>query len=84
MTKTNYLTTDLKKSLAKLEQAIAEPESELIRDATIQRFEFTFELSWKLMATLLQEQNAVTHGTKNIIRKSAQLEIIGENPERQS
>ena len=57
MTKTNYLTTDLKKSLAKLEQAIAEPESELIRDATIQRFEFTFELSWKLMATLLQEQN---------------------------
>jgi len=32
------------------------------------------------MAALLQEHNAVPHGTKNIIRKSAQLEIIN-NPE---
>jgi len=45
MTKTNYLIADLKKSLTKLEQAIAEPKSEIVRDATIQRFEFTFELS---------------------------------------
>ncbi|MFH1562930.1 MAG: HI0074 family nucleotidyltransferase substrate-binding subunit [Nitrospirota bacterium] len=39
-----------KKALKKLDEICQEPvETEIIRDATIQRFEFTFESAWKCL-----------------------------------
>lgn len=37
------------RSLARLHEALAQPESDFMRDAIIQRFEFTFETGWKAM-----------------------------------
>ncbi len=37
------------KALARLHEVLAQPENEFIRDATIQRFEFTFDAAWKAM-----------------------------------
>ena len=37
------------KALARLHDVLAQPETEFIRDAVIQRFEFTFETAWKAM-----------------------------------
>ena len=37
------------KALARLHDALAQLETEFIRDAVIQRFEFTFETAWKAM-----------------------------------
>lgn len=34
---------DVRESAARLGEAVAQPESSLVRDAVIQRFEFTFE-----------------------------------------
>jgi nucleotidyltransferase substrate binding protein (TIGR01987 family) len=37
------------KALARLEDVLTLDESEVVRDSIIQRFEFTFEMAWKLM-----------------------------------
>lgn len=39
----------LAEALARLEDALAMDESEIVRDAVIKRFEFTFEMAWKAM-----------------------------------
>lgn len=44
------------KALASLHVALAENESEFVRDSIIQRFEFTYELGWKCMFRWLGEQ----------------------------
>jgi nucleotidyltransferase substrate binding protein (TIGR01987 family) len=36
-------------ALRRLEDALAQTDSEFIRDAIIQRFEFTFEMGWKTL-----------------------------------
>lgn len=40
-------------ALQRLEDALAQPDSEFICDAIIQRFEFTFEMGWKTMFRFL-------------------------------
>jgi len=37
------------KALGRLEEVLLMNESEVVRDSIIQRFEFTFEMAWKLM-----------------------------------
>ena len=36
-------------ALRRLEEALAKPEDPIVRDACIQRFEFTFEMAWKAL-----------------------------------
>jgi nucleotidyltransferase substrate binding protein (TIGR01987 family) len=40
--------------LARLEQVLLRPEDDVVRDAMIQRFEFTFETAWKALYRLLR------------------------------
>ncbi len=37
------------KALARLEEALQLDENDIVRDAIVQRFEFTFEMAWKTM-----------------------------------
>ncbi len=37
------------RALQRLHEVLAQPENEFMRDAIIQRFEFTFETAWKAM-----------------------------------
>lgn len=50
--------TPLERALAALDRGLARfaaaPADEEVRDACIQRFEFTFELSWKMLKRRLQ------------------------------
>ncbi|MCX6997903.1 MAG: nucleotidyltransferase substrate binding protein [Kiritimatiellaeota bacterium] len=41
---------------ARLQEALAEPETAILRDAVIQRFEFTFELVWKALQLYLEHR----------------------------
>ena len=78
MTKRESINNDLKKALEKLKEVLVLPSENIVnQDASIQRFEFTFELSWKLMQEVLIENRVDTsRGVKTIIRDSANLGII--------
>ncbi len=46
------------KALTRLKEVLAEPlETDIVRDATIQRFEFTFEAAWKAMYRWLRARD---------------------------
>ena len=52
-------TSSLARALASLDvalaRALADPKDEVVRDGTIQRFEFTYELTWRTLARHLHE-----------------------------
>ena len=48
-----YLT---RTALDRLDDALAQPKTEWTRDSAIRRFEFTFELAWKAVATVAEAQ----------------------------
>lgn len=80
MDKTDSLLIDLEKALQKFREASVLPPSEINRDATIQRFEFCFELAWKMMQGLLADNGIEAYGPRNSIREAAKLGLL-DNPE---
>ena len=80
MTTKNSLQIDLKQALTKLEESLDLQKTDISRDASIQRFEFVFELSWKLMSEIIKGQSKEPFtGVKNTIRSAANLGLI-DNP----
>jgi nucleotidyltransferase substrate binding protein (TIGR01987 family) len=51
-----------RQALESLRRALAQPKDEYLRDSVIQRFEFTYELSWKALKRYLEEDE----GTENV------------------
>lgn len=72
--------SQFKKAVARLSETLALKPTSVNKDATIQRFEFSFELAWKLMLTFAYEKGVKTISPKDSIRTAAQLELI-ENVE---
>ena len=71
---------DLQKAFVRLKEAAGLPgENDINRDATIQRFEFTFELCWKIMQTIVNENKLDVYGPKNVMREAAKLGLV-DNP----
>lgn len=69
----DVVTHELEKALKALELALAAPKTDLTRDASIQRFEFTVELSWKTAKKIMGAQ---TQAPKGVIREMAQSAYI--------
>lgn len=46
------------RALSRLHEALALDETEIVRDALIQRFEFTFEMAWKAIYRWLRARGA--------------------------
>ena len=65
------------KALASLERALNQPKDEYIRDATIQRFEYCYELSWKSLKRYLKQYCSVEENNiKNLFRIALKQNLI--------
>lgn len=79
---------NFKKALSTLDSAFIEfgqnSTSLLMRDGVIQRFEYTYELAWKLMKRYLEEEmgdvDVDALGKKELFRRAAEAKLI-DDPE---
>jgi nucleotidyltransferase substrate binding protein (TIGR01987 family) len=63
-------------SAARLTEAVSQPPSELIRDATIKRFEFSFEVIWKTLKLYLERQGHECGGPRPTLKKTFSENLI--------
>lgn len=68
----------LQAALESLEDILSQPLNEYIRDGVIQRFEFTFELSWKALQRYFRliGREDIASGPKPIIREAGKDGLI--------
>jgi nucleotidyltransferase substrate binding protein (TIGR01987 family) len=72
---------ELKKALGRLKEALAIQRSDIVRDSVIQRFEFTVELSWKVLQRYLKSSGVGELLTlKNVFREAAKHGMV-KDPE---
>ena len=68
---------NLGKALAQFSKALAEPESAIVRDASIQRFEFTYELLWKTLKSFLEDFHGVRAvSPRQVFKEAFAIDII--------
>ena len=77
--------SSLKKAIASLDRSIkrsqADSSDEELRDATIQRFEYTYELSWKMLKRTLEKVSPTPFAIdqmsfKEMIRTAAEQGLV--------
>ncbi|MBI2026910.1 MAG: nucleotidyltransferase substrate binding protein [Deltaproteobacteria bacterium] len=65
------------KAVASLSDALDQKWTVLVQDATIQRFEYTFELSWKLLKRYFKVNNNIDlFNIKEIFREAGKQKLI--------
>ena len=71
---------DFGKALKRLEEALDLKPTRIHKDATIQRFEFCFELSWKASKLFLNNQGIECRSPRDCFRRAADYGLI-EDPQ---
>ena len=61
----------LGKALSQLEKALQELGNPIVRDASIQRFEFSYELCWKTLKIYLEEMHGIRAVSPRLVFKEA-------------
>ncbi|MEO7297464.1 MAG: nucleotidyltransferase substrate binding protein [Verrucomicrobiota bacterium] len=72
---------DVRQAVARLLEAIAQTETDLVRDGTIQRFEFSFELVWKTLKLFLERQGHEFGGPRSTLKKAFAEGLISTTEE---
>ena len=82
MTKSDKLNRNLEnfgRALSQLEKALAEVDTPIVRDATIQRFEFTYKLCWKTLKGFLEDVHGVRAVSPRLVfKESFALDLIDD------
>ena len=66
----------LEQALITLEEALAQSYSVIVRDATIQRFEYTFELAWKLFRKVARIEGIEVNSPRQAIRAAYDVGLL--------
>ena len=73
------LVTPLKRALATLEEALAAPDSSFVRDAIVKCYEYTYELSWKMMQRFLaRREEDIPPTRRELFREAARFGLIDD------
>ncbi len=79
MERLNLKYSDTIRAIKTLKEVLNEPFSVIVRDATIQRFEYTFEALWKFLKEYLKEREGIiSNSPKSCFREFFKLDIITE------
>ncbi|MBY0249011.1 MAG: nucleotidyltransferase substrate binding protein [Nitrospiraceae bacterium] len=65
-------------AIARLSNALTAPETDLSRDAAIQRFEFCFELAWKVIQERARTEGLDCQSSKGCFKLAYKNSWIGE------
>ncbi|PFH18232.1 nucleotidyltransferase substrate binding protein (TIGR01987 family) [Caldicellulosiruptor bescii] len=75
--------TNFQKAFLRLKEAVSErSDNPLLYDGAIQRFEFTYELAWKLLKAYLEYQGIVNISSPRAVFKEAFSVGLIENQEK--
>ena len=69
-----------RRALEKLRAVLEQPKTDTTRDASIKRFEFTYELAWKSIQDFLREQGIVCASPKGCLKEAFKFGLIPDNP----
>jgi len=79
MEKLEMILGDARRALATLEEVLDEPFSLIVRDASIQRFEYTFEVTWKLIIQYLKDREGIVcNSPKSCFREAFKVDLVTE------
>ena len=59
MTKLESLKKQYQRAVGRFDEILKEEKNDIIRDSAIKRFEFTFDLAWKVCKAFLDEEKGV-------------------------
>lgn len=77
MTKYEAQIKQFSTALNRLIEVLNEPESSIVRDSAIQRFEFTIDLAWKTIKTfLVEEKGIICKSPKECFREAYKQGVI--------
>jgi nucleotidyltransferase substrate binding protein (TIGR01987 family) len=62
---------NLNKTVKRFAEALQVPESSIVMDAAIQRFEFTYELLWKTLKIFLEDIHGIRAVSPRLVFKEA-------------
>lgn len=68
--------SDYLKAVLQLEKAVQQPKNEFIRDSVIQRFEFTYELAWKMLKLHLENEGIYAKTPKETFQEALLANFI--------
>lgn len=80
MSKLEAHKTQFSKALNRLEEVMMLEVTEIVRDSAIQRFEFTIDLAWKYIKTILEEtKGVICNSPKDCFREAFRQGLIEYN-----
>ena len=79
MAETSSRVTLFEQALRRLEEGLTKPEDAIVRDACIQRFEFTFEMAWKALQRHALAEGLECASPRDCFRAGFRLGLIDKD-----